>query len=159
MRNLLIVLCCVAFSGCIRYSFTGSTLPSHIKTVSIPLVENTTAEIGIEEKLRDQVYNAYTGLNVLSVVQDNGDADLRIRVIVYANVPDEYDASGNVKTYKVTITAQVAFVDTKENKAIFEDTITGSGIYDHRTENVDTGIGIALGMLKESIINNTVSGW
>ncbi|MCH7954892.1 MAG: hypothetical protein IIC40_04020, partial [Candidatus Marinimicrobia bacterium] len=39
--------------GCGPYSFSGSSIPSHIKSVAIPIFENETAEFGIKEKVTD----------------------------------------------------------------------------------------------------------
>jgi hypothetical protein len=146
-------------TGCIRYSFTGSTLPAHIKSISIPLVENASAEIGLEETLRESIYNSFSAINILQVTENNPDAELKMRILAYRNIPDEYDASGNVKTYKVIIDVSVLFLDLKENEPLFEGDVRGVGIYDHVNENEKIGLESALKRINEIIINNTVSGW
>jgi hypothetical protein len=82
-----------------------------------------------------------------------------LRITNYQNNPDEYDAQGNVKTYKVVISANVRFLDKKENSPLYEGAVSGIGVYNHASETENTGIEAALKKLNESIINNTISGW
>ena len=160
MRLLLLCsMLALLFSGCIRYSFTGSTLPAHIKTVVIPLPDNNTSKVGLEQRLYDGVNAAFVAMNNPTVVRENGDAELTIKITSYQNNPDEYDAQGNVKTYKVIITASVRFLDKKENTALYENSLSGIGIYNHQSENENTGIDNAIRKLNEAIVNNTIAGW
>jgi len=162
MRNLLLSLSFVALASltsCMHYSFSGSTLPAHIKTVTIPLPDNSTSKVGLEQKVYESVYAAYAAMNKPAVVRSGGDAELVIKIKGYQNNPDEFDAQGNVKTYKVIISADVRFTDKKENAALYEGTVSGMGVYNHTSETENTGIENALKKLNESIINNTISGW
>ena len=145
--------------GCLHYSFTGSSLPAHIKTVSIPLPDNATTKIGLEQKLYDGVNGAFISMNNPTVVRSGGDAELIMKITGYQNNPDEFDGQGNVKTYKVIITAEILFEDRKENAAIYKGALSGVGIYNHASENENTGIENAVKKLNESIINNTIAGW
>ncbi len=154
-----IVILMVLSTGCLHYSFSGSSLPSHIKTVSIELPDNNTSKVGLEQKVYDGINSAFVALNNPSVVREGGDANLYIKLTNYQNNPDEFDAQGNVKTYKVIITAEVRFTDRKENSAIYEGNLSGIGIYNHESENENTGIDNAIRKLNESIVNNTISGW
>ena len=43
---------------CGIYSFSGSTLPSHLKTVGVPIFENRTAEFGIDQQITDIIIDA-----------------------------------------------------------------------------------------------------
>jgi hypothetical protein len=155
------ILCALflVLPGCVRYSFTGSTLPAHIKSASIPLVENVSAQIGLEERLREAVYSSFSSINILRLTDNAPDAELRLKILSYANLPDEYDVAGNVKTYKVVIDVGVVFMDLRENEALYEGTARGVGVYDHTSENEETGLQNALKMINDFIINNTISGW
>jgi len=142
-----------------RYSFSGSTLPVNIKSVSIPLFDNLTPRTGLEDKLHESVYSAFQANNALELKRTGGDAELAVRINSYSNGPDAYDAQGNVKTYRATIAISVLFRDRKENKALYEGDLVAFGIYDHTRETEDIGIDIALKKLGEMIINSTISGW
>ena len=51
---------------CIKYSLSGS-LPAHIKTISIPLINNETAEYGVSEKLTNIIINRFNEEGILNV--------------------------------------------------------------------------------------------
>lgn len=159
MRRCLPLLLTLLLAGCIKYSFTGSTLPAHIKSVSIPLIENGTAEIGLEERLRESVYQSFAAANLFSITETGGDAELKVRIVSFQNVPDEYDAAGNVKTYRVIIEADVDFFDTAENESLFKGRVRGVGLYSHTGETREIGMESALKKLNEVIVNNTLAGW
>ncbi|MFH0919694.1 MAG: LptE family protein [Fibrobacterota bacterium] len=146
-------------ASCVRYSFSGSTLPSHIRTVSIPIPENASSQTGLEESLRDIIDRAFASNNQLRVMPSGGDAELQMNILSYGNNPGEYDKSGVVSTYKVSITVAVRFYDTRENKTLYENRLTGTGEYNHDTETETTGRDNALRKIGEMIINNTIAGW
>jgi len=56
MRAVLPTLILPFFVGCIYYSMAGS-IPPHIKSIAIPLVENQTAEFGMSEAVTDNMVN------------------------------------------------------------------------------------------------------
>ena len=145
--------------GCLRYSFTGSTLPSHIRSVSIPLFDNRTPKAGLEDRLRESVYSAFTSMNAAEIKKSNGDAELSVTLTGYANDPDEYDAAGAVKTYRTRLDAEVRFQDRRENKTLYEGRLSAAGVYSHASESEEAGTAKALRSLSEMIVNNTLSGW
>ncbi|OGS35931.1 MAG: hypothetical protein A2293_12915 [Elusimicrobia bacterium RIFOXYB2_FULL_49_7] len=147
------------WNGCFKYSFSGSTLPGHIKTVSMPLIENQSSEIGLEERLREKVYTAFSGINLFRLTDAGGDAELRLNIVSFQNIPDEYDASGNVKTYRVIIETDCQFRDNIENDDLFKGRLRGIGIYSHTNDTRESGVESALTKLNEIIVNNTISGW
>ena len=51
--NIFIILNTL-FSGCIYYSMAGS-IPAHIDSISIPIVENQTAEFGMSESVTENL--------------------------------------------------------------------------------------------------------
>ena len=46
------------FNCCAFYSMSGS-IPPHIKSISIPLIENETAEFGIAEEITDGIQKKF----------------------------------------------------------------------------------------------------
>jgi|SRR3989339_57835 len=157
--TLFIVFLLFFNASCIRYSFSGSTLPSHIRTVSIPIPDNASSQIGLEETLRDILDRAFASNNQLRIMPSGGDAELRMNILSYRNDPGDYDRSGNVSTYKVTIAVAVNFYDIKENKTLFENTLVGTGVYNRDSESETLGRENALRKISEMILNNTIAGW
>ena len=56
MKKFIIIITLPLISSCIFYSMAGS-IPPHIKSISIPMVENQTVEFGISEAVTDNLVN------------------------------------------------------------------------------------------------------
>jgi len=69
MRAVLPTLILPFFVSCIYYSMAGS-IPPHIKSIAIPLVENQTAEFGMSEAVTDNMVNEFTEENILRLVSE-----------------------------------------------------------------------------------------
>ena len=54
------------FAGCFRYSFSGA-VPSHLKTIAVPLLDNQTAEFGIAERITDQLISEFQRDNTFKI--------------------------------------------------------------------------------------------
>lgn len=151
-----------AIAGCI-YSFSGSTLPSHLKTVEIPLFSNHSLEPNVADEVTQELSKDLLSSNLLKVVQKNGDAEISGNVTSYVNTPYTYGASEtrqvNVTQYVVRITVDVEFMDKKKDEAIYKGTVTGEGIYDLQKENEQQGKSKAIKQLVQLIMQNSVQGW
>ena len=53
-------------SSCNYYSMAGS-IPAHIKSVSIPLMNNETSEYGLEQKVTDNIIEKFNEQGILKV--------------------------------------------------------------------------------------------
>jgi hypothetical protein len=153
------MICLILTVSCIRYSFSGSSLPAHIKSVSIPLFDNLTPKAGLEETIRERIWQSFQAANIADIKRENGDALLRLTLSEYINAPDAYDVSGNVRSYKVTLIANVDFFDNNENVSLYKDKITVSGTYNLSGETEEKGLNIAIGSLTEIVLNNTLRGF
>ena len=164
MRNkrFLLLLFLLAMAGCWYYSTSGSLLPSHIKTVAVPLFENeTTWEYGIKEKLTDAVIDAFTQDNTLRVESErSADSVIRASIVAIKEVPFTYDREEQVQEYKMQIFLNIQFEDLKGKKVIWEDeSMEGWGTYSAEVEDWQNGIDQAIEKLASDIVNKTVAGW
>ena len=159
---LAAALLSVSGSGCI-YSFTGSTLPSHLKTVEIPLFSNQSLEPNVADEITQELNKQIATANLLKIVQRNGDASVSGIVTSYANTPYTFAAAEarqvNVQQYVVRITAEVDFTDKKSNEPIYKGTVTGEGIYDVQKQTERDGKSKAITELVQRIMQNSVQGW
>ena len=152
----------VSITGCI-YSFSGSTLPAHLKTVEVPLFSNQSLEPNVADEVTQELGKELLGNNLLKVVQKNGDAEISGNITSYVNSPYTYGASDtrqvNVSQYVVRITVDVEFLDKKKDVTIYKGTVTGEGIYDLQKENEQAGKTKAIMQLVQRIMQNSVQGW
>lgn len=159
--KFLILLLTLMLSSCGMYSFSGSSLPSYLKTIEVPLFENRALTQGAAEDLTDELTKAVAREN-LKLVATKGDATLKGAVTGYRN--HTYDYSGgrdnlNVKNYAVDIIASVEFIDNIKKKNIYKGTVTAKGVYDFNSETEEDGRKRAIKALSEKIMSNSLQGW
>jgi hypothetical protein len=151
------ILIIFTLTGCGIYSFSGSTLPSHIKTVAVPLFEDKTTEFGIDQKFTDGLINAIIEDNTLKIADPrSADALVRGEILRVEDRAGQYNAQETASDYRVTISIKVAFEDVKKRKVLWEETWTDWGSYSNDREE---GIDEAIKKLSTEILNRTVSGW
>ncbi len=155
--------CALYVCGCGVYTFSGSTLPTHLKTVDIPLFGNQSLQPDVAEELTAKVNQEVLTGNLLRIVGSGGDATINGSVISYAHHPYTYGSTDyrdvNVTQYAVTIRVDVEFMDNKEKKPLYKGVVSGEGIYDLDRENEEAGRKRAIEEIVEEILQNSVQGW
>ena len=160
MRNYIMILSFI-FCNCGYYSFSGSSLPSHLKTIAIPVFEDRTSEFGVRESITDGLIEEITRDNTLKISDPRNTDSILEGIII--NIRDQAGAVSSteqVKDIKVYITVDVKFRDVVKRKVIWEEQITQWGTYEPETANgrLD-GINEAIDKLIEDIINKIIAGW
>lgn len=154
---ILLALMC----GC--YTFSGSSLPAHLKTVDIPLFNNQSLQSDVADAITNALSTQIVQGNLLKVVAHDGDATITGTVTSYVNTPYTFSASDtrqvNVNQYVVRITAEVEFADNKKGTPLFKGAVTGEGVYDLSTQTEETGKQLAIAQLVTRILQNSVQGW
>ncbi len=165
LRHLVIMLMGLMFMRCGYYSFSGSALPPHLRTVAIPTFSNNTTEFGVPEDLTDALIYEFTRDNTLKIV-DRRMADAMIEGTVL-NIRDQagaYNQQEQVREIRVYVRVKAKFEDLKKNKVIWEEDITQWGTYSpDATGEVNTtrqqAIDEAVKKIVTDIFNKTISNW
>jgi outer membrane lipopolysaccharide assembly protein LptE/RlpB len=111
-----LVLLCAACG----YSVRGQ-LPSHIKTVAVPIFVNKTAEPAVEGLVTRAIVEAFSTNGKLKVVRrEDADAILEGEVVAYTVDSIAFDPTANVRQYRLTITLNLRFKDVRKNEMLFE---------------------------------------
>ena len=169
------------FSGCGIYSFSGS-IPPHIKSISIPLFVNETAEFGIAEAVTDEVTNVFLEENILKIT-NQGDSILRGSIKKVEDKPYTYSEMEEVLEYRYSVGISVEWFDVREEKVLITKSYTNWGAYSLTADVASDGIDndgdgkvdsddpdesgdarelamkAAVTKISESIINDIVSTW
>lgn len=159
--HLMVITAFFAVS-CGNYSFSGNTLPAHIKTVAIPLFENKTSEFGISEKLTDAVIDAFTQDNTLKIVDPSlADALISGEITSVTDRASTFNQQEQVQSYRVYVSVRTEFRDQKKRKSLWKATLQEWGEYQHSTsaEERQKAIDDAVKKLAEDILNKSVAGW
>jgi len=157
----LALLCVVRHCGI--YTFNGSTLPAHLKTVDVPLFTNTSLQSGIAEELTTLLSQQVLSANLLRIVTTQGDATINGHVTGYSNEPRTYGSTGfrevTISEYMVKITVEVEFMDNKKNAPLYKGTITGEGAYDFSKGTEAQGRQTAEKDVVEQVLQNSLQSW
>lgn len=145
-------------SGCGIYSFSGSSLPAHLTTVSVPLMEDNTAEYGISQQLTDLLIQAITDDNTLKIASPgSGDSVLRGTILQVQERAGQYDQNEQASDFRITVTVQFVFEDLKKRSVLWEGQVSQWGVFD--PGNRDQGITEALEKISQEVLNRIVSDW
>jgi hypothetical protein len=162
LRYCVCALLC-GLCGCGVYTFSGSTLPSHLKTVDIPLFANQSLQPGVAEEITDQLSQKIVSMNLLRISSNRGDATIRGKVVDYSNTPRSYGTSAarqvTVTEYVVRISVEVEFADNKSNSNLYKGTVTGEGIYNFQTQTEPVGRKAAEQDVVDQILQRSVQSW
>ena len=120
IKASIITIITMLWLACGIYSFTGS-IPPHIKSISIPLFVNETAEFGVAESITDEVTNTFLEENILKVVQgDLSDSQLKGTIKKVNDSPYTYSETEEVLEYRFSVTIQVEWFDVSREETLLK---------------------------------------
>lgn len=130
LRGRLGLLLLGVLAGC-AYSFRGSNLPGHIRTVAVPNFANTTLEPGIEQEATAAVIDRFIQDGRLKLAPE-GQADSRLSgsITKYENRVNNYGPDQSPRDYIVVVTVGVEMKDQLKNNALWSDpALTRTAVY------------------------------
>ena len=125
----LIIISCLTFISCGFYSLAGS-IPPHIKSISIPLIENQTAEFGLAESITDGIIDQFNEVGILSLADfDAANSILSGKIIKVTEGPYTYSRKESVSEYRYKIDIKIEWFDVLNQKNILEGNYAAFGAY------------------------------
>ena len=153
----------LSFPGC-RYSFSGGSVPPHLKTIAIPIVQDQSGygDPALRDEFTQQLVQRFTNDGSLSLA-DRNSADSALETVI-TNVRETavvVNPGEQVSQRRMTVTAHVVFTDLKQRKKVWEKDISQWGDYASGGGPTQRGEGIreAIKKITEDILNETVAGW
>ncbi len=161
---LLIGTVIISLTACGTYSFTGSSVPSHLKTVAIPIAEDRSGAglPGLRELLTQNLIREFIDDNSLQVTdRTQADAIIECTIISYSDAPSIVAAGENVEQRRVTITVRVLYKDLGKRVNIFDKNFSNFGDYKPGTAQNERVLAseVAIDKITEDILLAVVSGW
>mgnify|MGYP001611563267 FL=1 len=157
---LIVVICVLVFGGC--YSFTGSSVPPHLKTVAIPLFEDQSGfgETNLREKFTKKLNDLFVSDNSLEISdRTNANAILEGAIVTISDAPSVISPGEQVITRRVTMTVHASFTDMTQRKKMWEKDFSQWGEYTQGNETRTTALEQAINKVAQDILLETVSGW
>ena len=164
LLNISYLICMfvlVQISGC--YSFTGGSVPEHLKTLYIPSV-NDKSGLGnpqYREQLMQLLIDKFRNDGSFSLVERNGDARLSVSI---SSIKEEAITVGIgelEKERKIVVLCQVEYYDAVKKTIIFSKNFTAFNIFSianaqaERSQSTEK----ALEQISDDILLGVVSGW
>ena len=115
--------------SCGFYSLAGS-IPPHIKSISIPLVENKTSDFAIAEDLTDAIIKQFNQSGILPI-QNVGEAHsiLKGKVNKITDGPYSYNKNESISEYRYKVDVKIEWYDNTKEKKIIDKNYSGFGAY------------------------------
>lgn len=153
----------IGCAGC-PYSFTGASVPPHLKTIAIPIVEDQSGygDPALRNEFSRTLLERFVNDNTLQTA-DRGSADSMLEGVItnVKDAPSVVQGGDQVTKRRITVTVRVTFQDLKLRKNIWEKEFSNWGDYasgGSATQRND-GIKEAIRKITEDILNETVAGW
>jgi len=151
-----------ALAGC--YSFKGGSVPPHLKTIAIPLVDDQSGfgQPGLREEFTSELTNMFINDNSLEIADRSvADAILEGAITSVSDAPSVVQQGEQVSKRRITIAVKFDLQDMKLRKKMWDKTFSNWGDYDSGggLSQRKTGLDDAIRKISEDILLETVSGW
>lgn len=161
---LLTSLMILKFEGCCFYSFTGASVPSHLKTIAIPVADDRSgsAESGLREKLTQKLIQKFIDDNSLQIVDRvNANSLLETTIVSFNDAPAIIAAGETITSRRITIGIKASYRDLVKKTVVFDKVYTNFANYPSSGSLSDklNAIEEILEKTTEDILLETVSGW
>ena len=140
LAAVLLCACAAAFSSGCGYALAGrgSFLPTTIKVVGIPKLENRSTFFQVEDILTEKIRAEFIGRGKYTVRPEEAGADALLtgEVLAISVVPVGINSEQLASRYLFTVAMKMAFTDTHTQDVIWEnDSLVFRGEYDLQTRS------------------------
>lgn len=155
----------LSIGGC-SYSFTGSSVPNHLKSIYIPFCvdRSGSGEPNMADDFTSSLIDQFIGDNSLSLAdkRQGTDAMLECTINSVQDAPTVIEGGENVSKRRVTINARVVYKDFVMKKTVFDKNFSNFADYvysgDVRSQKLEA-IQKAIELITEDILLAVVADW
>lgn len=165
-RAILLLLLLVLSTNCVRYSFTGTSIPENVNSVFIPFfADQSSSGIGdLSDRLNRIIINRFINQTRLRAANSRGNADavLEGSIISYQNRPFSITGDEETDQNEVTITVRATYQYTDQEKPEWTNSYTGKATYDPNEDPIEGETNAAeeaIERIANNMFNDAVSGW
>lgn len=162
---LLIIFGSVS-NSCVRYSFTGTSIPENVNSIFIPFfADQSSSGIGdLSDLLNETIINRFINQTRLRSANSRGEADavLEGSIVSYQNRPFSITGDEQADQNEVTVTVRATYQYTEEEKPEWTNSYTGKATYDPNENPIEGETNAAqqaIQQITNNMFNDAVSGW
>jgi len=145
------------------YSFTGGSIPNHLKSLYIVPVEDNSGFGNplYREDLNQTIVDVFNSDNSFILSEGGGDAELTIKILSINESAINLQAGQIESERKVVLTCSVLYYDEIKQKEIFRKNFSNEQTYDVKNTQVnrDEALLKAIEQISDDILLAVVSGW
>jgi hypothetical protein len=148
----------------VKYSFTGASIPSDIKTFSIHYLKNTAPLVNptLSQQLTDALRDKFTSQTNLNQVNSGGDFDFSGEITGYTTAPIAIQGNQTAAMNRLSVTINIRFVNKKNEKLNYETSFSRYSDYpsSQTLASVESSILTEIiGYLVDDVFNKTAVNW
>jgi hypothetical protein len=166
LKHLFVLFLIASVTGCITYSFTGTSIPSDVNNIYIPFFpDRSQSGLGdLSDRLNRALINRFVNQSRLSLSNDESNADAFVEGAIqgYINRPFSIAGDQQANFNEVQITVRASFQYAKDDEPLWTKSFTGSATYDVIANPVEGEIeaaSTALQQIANNMFNDAVSSW
>ncbi|MCH8495689.1 MAG: LPS assembly lipoprotein LptE [Balneolales bacterium] len=155
-----------ALGGCLRYSFTGVSIPSNVSTIYIPFFQDDSGSglSDLSDQLNIELINRFVNQTRLSLVSDENQADIIIEgnITGYTNRPFSVAGDQTASLNRVQVSVRASYLYTDEERPRWSKSFSGQAEYDPAENPLDGELEAAAGAMQQiaqNMFNDSVGRW
>ena len=150
--------------SCGVYSFTGASIPTEAKTISVQYISNKAAVVqpSLSQVITDGLIDAFTGQTNLEITENEGDLSFSGYITKYQIKPMAIKANETASQNRLTIAIKIKYNNSFDDKQNFESTFSRYRDYASSENIVDVEGGLIEEISKElieDVFNKAFVNW
>jgi len=151
--------------GCkVNYSLSGASIPPEVKTITVKFFPKTAAlgPANLSQTFTERLKEKFIGQTGLVVVDRNGDLQLEGAITGYSVAPQAIQPNETAAKNRLTITVNVKYTNTKDEKQSFESSFSRFTDYSSAVNLAaaeDELVREVFDQLVDDIFNKAVINW
>lgn len=166
-KSAQIILILLFFlTGCLQYSFTGTSIPSDVQTIYIPFFpDRSQSGLGnLSDRLNRALVERFVNQSRLSLANDKETSDAFVEgsIQAYVNRPFSIGGDQQANRNEIQITVRATFQYASEDEPLWTKSFSGNATYDVLENPVDGELEAAetaLQQIANNMFNDAVSNW
>jgi len=119
----LCVVCLLTLQCGYHLSGTGSSLPEHIRTVSVPMFKNMTTRYELDLKLTQRVIDELVARGKVEIAREEGSADALLlgEIQSFRAIPVAFSGESAADRYNIIIVTKIILRDNVSKKVLYSN--------------------------------------
>lgn len=165
-RVLILLIATLVFSGCLRYSFTGVSIPENVSTIYIPFFPDNSGSglSDLSEQLNNALIDRFVNQTRLRLVSSEDQADIILsgNITGYSNQPFSVSGNQTASLNRVQVSVNATFLYTSEEEPLWSRQFSGQSEYDPSVDPLE-GESVAatesMDRIAQNMFNDSVGRW